>query len=98
MTSDAMPPEEVQRLRNLLGQLREELERTRVPDDALQAKLDMLSAQLDTLLEEEAAPTADAHRSLGSRLKDALAHVGEDHPALAYALGQVIETLSGLGI
>jgi hypothetical protein len=98
MESGKMPPEEVERLRTILGQLREELERTRVADETTQAKLDMLSAQLDTLLEEEAPPTAEAHRSLGSRLTDALAHLGEDHPALAYSIGQVIETLSGLGI
>jgi hypothetical protein len=98
MESDKMPPEEAERLKAILTQLREELDRTRVPDEAIQGKLDMLAAQLDTLLEEEAPATAEAHRSLGSRLKEAMTHVGEDHPALAYAIGQVIETLSGLGI
>jgi len=85
-------------LKTILRQLREELEQTRAGDDTTQAKLDALAAQVGTLLDEEAPATTEAHQSFGSRLREELAALEEDHPALAYTIGQVIETLSGLGI
>jgi hypothetical protein len=98
MDSGNPTPEGPEGLKAILLQLREELARTRAGDDTTQAKLDALAEQVGTLLDEEAPATAEAHQSLGSRLKEELAALEEDHPTLAYTIGQVIETLSGLGI
>lgn len=86
------------RLKEILTQLQDELERAEPPNEETRARLEDLSGHVRSLLDEGASASPEAHRSFGERLKEDLANLESDHPALAYTIGQVIETLSGLGI
>ena len=86
------------RLKAILTQLHDELEKAESPDEETRARLEDLSGHVRALLDEGASPSPEEHLSFGERLKEELAALESDHPALAYTIGQVIETLSGLGI
>jgi hypothetical protein len=98
MTEGTMPPEDRERLRAVLQQLGEELERARTADEATREKLEALADEVRALLDEGPQVSPEAHRTFGSRLTEELAQLEGSHPDLAYTVAQVIETLSGLGI
>jgi hypothetical protein len=93
-----MSPEDRERLRAVLQNLGEELERAHTADEATREKLGALADEVRALLDEGPRVTPEAHRTFGSRLTEDLAQLEGSHPDLAYTIAQVIETLSGLGI
>ncbi len=98
MTSGLNPSEERERLRAILEQLREALERAPAEDDDTKQRLEALARETSSLLEGEDEGWAQAHRSFGNRLSEEVAHFEGSHPDLAYVIARVIDALSGLGI
>jgi hypothetical protein len=96
--ASGIPPEESERLKVILEDLREALENAEAADGPTRERLADLAAQTRGLLESDESPTVEAHATYGSRLAEELAHFEGSHPDLALAIGRVIETLSGLGI
>lgn len=98
MTNGSIPSEERERLRVILEQLREALERAPAEDDDTRERLEALARETNSLLEGEEEEWAQAHRSFGHRLSEEVAHFEGSHPDLAYIIARVMDALSGLGI
>lgn len=83
-----------QRLRELLQQLHDELERIKSVDEKGREMLSHLSADIQQFLD----PDQDNPTTLLSRLQDAIDHFEVEHPAVTAALSQMLNTLSNAGI
>jgi hypothetical protein len=96
--ANGIPPQESERLKVILEDLRDALENAEAADGPTRERLAALAAQTRELLDSAGGQTVEAHATYGSRLSEELAHFEGSHPDLALAIGRVIETLSGLGI
>ena len=83
-----------QKLRELLQQLHEELERTQSVDEKGREMLSQLNADIQQFLD----PTQDNPTTLLGRLQNAIDHFEVEHPAVTAALSQMLNTLSNAGI
>jgi len=83
-----------QKLRELLQQLHDELERTQSMDEKGREMLRHLSADIQQFLD----PTKENPAALMGRLQDAIDHFEVEHPAVTAALSQMLNTLSNAGI
>jgi ribosome maturation protein Sdo1 len=83
-----------ERLRELLRQLHDELERTEFVDEKGREMLAHISADIQQLVE----PSKTAHPSVLKRLQDAIDHFEVEHPNITAALSQMLNTLSNAGI
>lgn len=83
-----------QKLRELLQQLHDELERTKSVDEKGREMLRHLSADIQQFLD----PAQENPETLLERLQDAIDHFEVEHPAVTAALSQMLNTLSNAGI
>jgi hypothetical protein len=83
-----------QKLRELLQELHDELERTQSVDDNGREMLSRLNADIQQFLD----PARENPATLLGRLQDAIDHFEVDHPAVTAALSQMLNTLSNAGI
>jgi len=83
-----------QKLRELLQQLHDELERTKSVDEKGREMLSNLSADIQKFLD----PTQENPETLLERLQDAIDHFEVEHPAITAALSQMLNALSNAGI
>lgn len=82
------------KLRELLQQLHDELERTKSVDEKGREMLSHLSADIQQFLD----PTRENPTTLLRRLQDAIDHFEAEHPAVTAALSQMLNALSNAGI
>lgn len=82
------------KLRELLGQLHDELERTHSVDEKGREMLDRIQADIQKFLD----PSEEEDETLFARLQDAIDHFEVEHPAITAALSQMLNTLSNAGI
>jgi len=83
-----------QKLRELLQQLHDELERTQSVDEQGREMLRHVNADIQQFLD----PTQENPESLLDRLQNAIDHFEVEHPAVTAALSQMLNTLSNAGI
>ena len=83
-----------QKLRELLQQLHDELERTKSVDEKGRDMLSHLNADIRQFLD----PAQDNPTTLLGRLQEAIDHFEVEHPAVTAALSQMLNTLSNAGI
>ena len=83
-----------QKLRELLQQLHDELERTKSVDEKGREMLSQLNVDIQQFLD----PAQENPATLLGRLQDAIDHFKVEHPAVTAALSQVLNTLSNAGI
>ena len=83
-----------QKLRELLEQLHNELERTESLDETGREMLSHLSTDIQIMLE----PSEIEHPSLRQRLQEAIDHFEVERPAITAALSQMLNTLNNAGI
>jgi hypothetical protein len=84
-----------QKLRKLLEQLHDELERVQTVDEKGRGLLRDLNADINDLL-ARSEPQAD--ESMLKRLQDAIDHLEVEHPKLTMALSEMMTILSNAGI
>lgn len=82
------------KLRDLLQQLHDELERTTSVDEKGREMLKALNADIQQFLD----PAQENPTTLFGRLQDAIDHFSVDHPAVTTALSQMLNALSNAGI
>ncbi len=85
------------KLRQTLGELEQELERTGPVDEQSRELLEHVVAEVREILERTEEPEEE-RRSLRDRLSEATEAFETDHPALAETLGRLATALSHLGI
>ena len=85
------------KLRQTLGELEQELERTGPVDERSRELLDHVVAEVREILARTEEPEEE-RRSLRDRLSEATEAFETDHPALAETLGRLATALSHLGI
>jgi len=83
-----------QKLRELLQQLHDELERTKSVDEKGREMLNHLSADIQKFID----PAEADDDTLFGRIQDAIDQFEVDHPAITAALSQVLNTLNNAGI
>ncbi len=83
-----------QKLRELLQQLHDELERTKSVDEKGREMLRLLNAEIQQFLD----PAQDNPTTLLGRLQDAIDHFEVEHPAVTAALSHMLNTLSNAGV
>jgi len=83
-----------QKLRELLQQLHDELERTESVDEQGREMLNHLSADIQKFID----PAEEDDDTLFGRIQDAIDQFEVDHPAITAALSQVLNTLNNAGI
>jgi len=83
-----------QKLRSLLQQLHDELERVESVDDDGREILSHINADIQQFLD----PTQDNPTTLLGRLQDAIDHFEVEHPAVTAALSHMLNTLSNAGV
>jgi len=83
-----------QKLRELLQQLHDELERTKSVDEKGREMLNHLNADIQQFLD----PALENPSTLLGRLQDAIDHFEVEHPAVTAALSQMLNALSNAGI
>lgn len=89
-----MPKE---RLRELVSNLHEELERTPQVDAEGRQLLRELTGDIEELVGHE-APPADSRESATERVESAAVRLEAEHPRLAGILGEIVDALGRLGI
>ncbi|NWG35540.1 MAG: DUF4404 family protein [Chloroflexi bacterium] len=83
-----------QKLRELLRQLHDELERTKSLDPKGLELLSQINADIRKLLD----PDQENPKTLMDRLQSAIDHFEVEHPAVTAALSQILNALSNAGI
>jgi len=83
-----------QRLRELLQQLHDELERTETVDEKGRELLKHLSLDIQKFID----PKEESDFTIFGRLQDAIDHFEVDHPAITAALSQMLNALNNAGI
>jgi hypothetical protein len=84
-----------QKIRELLEQLHDELERTETVDDKGRALLEDVSGDINDLL-ERSEPQAD--ETMLNKLQATIDHLEITHPKLTMALSEMLTILSNAGI
>ncbi len=92
---DAMPKE---RLRQLLRELHDELERTNSVEPDSRQLLTGVMWDLQEILERSDEEALDGAGTFGDTLRDATLQFEGEHPTLAALLGRVVDALSQIGI
>ena len=85
-----------QTLRNLIGQLRAEIDQLPPADEAARDRLTQLIADLETRL-SESAEAAD-HDSLVGSVQESIRQLEVEHPRTTGVLNHIMMTLSNMGI
>jgi hypothetical protein len=83
-----------QKLRELLQQLRDELERTKSVDEKGREMLSRINTDIQKFLD----PSEENDETLFGRIQDAIDHFEVEHPAITAALSQMLNTLSNAGV
>jgi len=83
-----------QKLRKLLQQLHDELERTKSVDEEGREMLSHINTDIQQFLD----PTRENPETLMDRLQSAIDHFQVEHPALTAALSQMLNALNNAGI
>jgi len=86
-----------QNLRELLEKLHNELEHTKVTDEAGRERLRHLNADIRELLKRSGDPT-ETDEPMLERLQDSIDHFETSHPQLTMLLSQMLTILSNAGI
>ena len=89
---------ERQELRAKLAQLHTELSQTSAVDPESLDRLRQLTADIDRLLDQEAAADEEESEGVTSGLKDLLLKFESEHPELSLTLGKVADALAAIGI
>jgi hypothetical protein len=97
-TENETPQEEKPDIRDLLKRLNEELGRTQSVDQETRELLESLKRETQALIDRPNDGPPPEYESLGQGLRAALERFEGSHPTLAWVMGRVIDTLSGLGI
>jgi regulator of replication initiation timing len=87
---------EKQRLRELLGQLHEELDRTDAVDESTADVLADLKEDISRLVREE-VDIDDEQEGLTERLNEVVGDFEEDHPKLTIMIQHVLDSLARMG-
>lgn len=87
-----------QKLRKLLEQLHEELDRTGSVDAGGRKLLQDVSADIRELLDRSGDEAVQMDESLLERLQDAIDHLEITHPTLTMALSEIMKILNNAGI
>jgi hypothetical protein len=87
-----------EKLRTLLEQLHEELERTQSVDEKGQELLRDLNTDIRGLLDRTGEDGSRADASVVQRLQSAIDHLEVTHPTLTMALSEIMTVLSNAGI
>lgn len=87
---------EKQRLRELLEQLHEELEKTETVDQGTGEVLTGLKQDISRLVQDETS-IEDEQEGLTERLNDVVGHFEEDHPKLSMVIQHVLDSLARMG-
>ena len=87
-----------QRLRELLQQLRNEIEHTQNVDEKGKTLLRETSADIRGLLERAEGDSSRPHPSTTERLEETIAHLEVTHPDLTLMLSELLSILSNAGI
>jgi len=85
-----------QTLRDLIGQLRTEIDQLPPADEAARARLTQLIADLETRL-SESAEAAD-HDNLVGSVQESIRQLEVEHPRTTGVLNHIMMTLSNMGI
>ncbi|MGA9752993.1 MAG: DUF4404 family protein [Acidobacteriota bacterium] len=93
-----VPVQNPEELREKLQALHDQLQQARNVDEPTRELLRDLMRDTRELLENPGEPPFQREHSLRERLQDSMALFETSHPDLAWAVAQVVDTLSGLGI
>lgn len=85
----------MEELRETLARLHQELHEAREIDEDLREEL---RRALDEIAEKIERPDAGEEEPLGAQLEDLMLRFESSHPMVAELMGQVISTLSRMGI
>jgi Domain of unknown function (DUF4404) len=85
------------RLRAMLEQLEEEIQRTEFIDDEGREILGRLEKDVQGLLARSGEVPGGQGDSLAERLRQGIQHFEVTHPTLTSLMEQVVNTLSGMG-
>ena len=83
------------KIRELLEQLRGELEQVSPQDQKGRDLLENITADINSFLQD---PDVEADESVLQRLKDTIDHFNIEHPTLTMALSEIMSILSNAGI
>lgn len=86
-----------QRLRELISDLHDELERTPQVDAEGRELLRELTGDIEELVGHE-EPAPESRASASQRVENAAVRLEADHPRLAGILGEIVDALGRLGI
>ena len=86
------------RLRELLQELHQELERDESVAEEPRDLLRTVMTDIRERLDRDGGELFDWPASLGDRLRDSVEQFGESHPSVAATAGRVIDLLSNMGI
>lgn len=85
-------------MKETLRRLHEELARTDVVDADARRRLEEVSADIQRILDEDAARARESHALHAPRLEEAAVRFEQDHPQLATAVREVANALSRVGL
>ena len=83
------------KIRELLEQLRGELEQVSPQDQKGRDLLENITADINSFLQD---PNVEADESVLQRLRDTIDHFNIEHPTLTMALSEIMSILSNAGI
>ncbi len=83
------------KIRELLEQLRGELEQVSPQDQKGRDLLENITADINSFLQD---PDVEADESVLQRLQDTIDHFNIEHPTLTMALSEIMSILSNAGI
>ncbi len=83
------------KIRELLEQLRGELEQVSPQDQKGRDLLENITADINSFLQD---PNVEADESVLQRLQDTIDHFNIEHPTLTMALSEIMSILSNAGI
>jgi chromosome segregation ATPase len=89
---------EEQELRDALAKLHAELEKAETAEGSSRELLQQLHDDLHRVLDEEDDEHTHDDPEFVGRLREAFSQFEADHPAVSYVIGNVIHTLSAMGI
>ncbi len=83
------------KIREILEQLRGELEQVSPQDQKGRDLLENITADINSFLQD---PNVEADESVLQRLQDTIDHFNIEHPTLTMALSEIMSILSNAGI
>lgn len=86
-----------QKLRQLVENLHDELDRTDSVDDESRAMLQELTGDIDQLVAQDEMAT-EQRADTAQQVQEAAARFESEHPRLATVLSEIVDTLVKLGI